>query len=296
MNKIIVIGAVAADLLGRSALPLVDHDSNIGSIGIAPGGVARNIAYVLAGLGMDVGLISPIADDDFGRLITKQLKASRIAFYPLLSHSGRTPAYLAVHDADGSLAVGISDFQLLDELNLTALSQYDRLLAGAQALVVDANLPDAVLAGIFSEYGDKPIYADGVSCAKVGRLKPYLGHLEFLKVNLQEYAVLAKTNAGINIQALCAFLKTGPRHILITDGKNPLTYNDGDAIASLPVETPRHYASSLGAGDALLAGVIYGQEVGKTVTESVKYGRRLARLVMETSFASLDSLDPDTLF
>ncbi|NLZ61476.1 MAG: hypothetical protein GX904_01615 [Acholeplasmataceae bacterium] len=287
MKKIVVIGATAVDLLGQCLGSLIANDSNPGRITVSVGGVGHNIALLLAGLGMDVDLISPLAQDDFGKLIANRLADARFRFLPIPVENAFSAVYLAACDKNGVLEVGINDFSLLDQIENTDFNRYDNLIRAADAIVLDANLPEMVIGYLINRYHPIPIYCDGVSQTKVLRFKPFLDKIASIKVNRQELASLHGLALPLGEASIRTICDKSSVFYVITDGKNPVVYNDNGNIKSQTPETPHRYLTSTGAGDALFAGVIFGIKSGMSADQAVGCGLKLARLTFENGLAEL---------
>jgi len=287
MKKVAVIGATAVDLLGQCTGELIAYDSNPGIINVAIGGVGHNIALLLAALGLDVDLISPLADDDFGKLIMDRLSDSRFHFLPIILEKTKSPVYLAACDSDGSLEVGVNDFALLDRLKVADITRYDNQIETADAIVLEANLPEPLIRHVVSRYPHIAIYADGVSQTKVLKLKPYLDQFAAIKVNRQELASLQGLPSPLTEDKIRQSIIDSRVIYVVTNGSLPIVFNEDGKFKSHPVETPRHRLTSTGAGDALFAGVIYGKESGYSADQAIGYGVKLARMTFENGLEAL---------
>jgi pseudouridine kinase len=169
------------------------------------------------------------------------------------------------------------------------------LIEAADALVIDANLSENLIADLFAKYKDKPIYVDGVSQTKVLKFKPYLDRITMLKVNLSEFASLFGEELPLNKTRIVDILSQSATKYIITNGKLPVTFNDSHTLKEIPVETPSRFLTSTGAGDALFAGVIFGNENRLFLSEAIKLGIKLARLTFENGLTKLGQLDLTTL-
>jgi pseudouridine kinase len=293
MRKIVVIGASAIDILGQTQNHPIAHDSNPGRIEITVGGVGHNIALVLAALGMQVDLVSPLADDEFGKIIGSLLKDAPFRFHPLRKNKGKTPIYLAACDDRGVLELGINDFSLLDRFNSEDLTIISNVLVNADALVLDANLPQKLIAFLLEVKPLIPVYCDGVSQKKVLRFKPYLDNISAIKVNRKELLSLYGLKASTDDTEISKLISGEEASFIVTNGSEPLIYNDNGKIASEKPKTPMKYLTSTGAGDALFAGYIHAIESGLSKDEAIRRGLQLARMTFENGLAKLGQLPLD---
>ena len=92
--------------------------------------------------------------------------------------------------------VAIADMAIIERLGVDVLKAHEDMLRRAELLVVDVNLSEEALEYLLSNFTDKPIFVDTVSCAKAHKIKPYLNAIHTLKPNLKE----AQQLSGISIQ------------------------------------------------------------------------------------------------
>ncbi|MFY9612986.1 MAG: PfkB family carbohydrate kinase, partial [Tissierellaceae bacterium] len=71
-DYIVVVGGTNVDIQGFPKDRLILRDSNIGSVKVSLGGVARNIAENITRLGINTKLISIIGDDGYGQIVLEQ--------------------------------------------------------------------------------------------------------------------------------------------------------------------------------------------------------------------------------
>lgn len=285
MESICVIGASSIDLVGRSKALLKRGDSNVGAIEFNLGGVARNIAENLYRLNADSRLITFLADDEFSMLVIARLNQIQLDFFFPTINGSRTCQYVAIHNQDGRLQYGINDFSLMDSLRFSDVAPYLPIIESSDILVLDANLPEEILIKLGNQFANKRIFVDGVSQAKVIRIKAILGLIEVLKVNVNELLALVDDESLTKDEAIRSLSASGIRHLLVTDAKREIAYTDQMNIYhTLPLK-PKHIVSSVGAGDALFAGVIFGMANGLSFQNSLQIGKRLARDTMETHLA-----------
>lgn len=264
---VLVTGGANLDLTGTSHTELRVADSNPGQVKSAAGGVGRNIAENLARLGNHVGLITLMGDDVGQKVIANSCQAAGIDLSSaIIDPEQSTGTYLAVNDNHGELAVAINDMRSIDSLLPEALSTRQNDYAQADALVIEANLPAASIQWISQHFNHKCIHADAVSGPKAARLLPALPHLETLKVNCEEAAILlGKTN---DAQALAKELyQAGVKNVLLSLGSDGALLCCEQGLFHQPPFAAK-LVSQNGAGDALLAGFLTGQQLYKAPNNS----------------------------
>ena len=80
-------------------------------------------------------------------------------------------------------------------------------------------------------------------------------------------------------------LQAGVKNIVITNRMNPVIVASKDGVESIPVLPLDKMVNSIGAGNALFAGIIDSIYRGKSVKEGVEFGVKLAALTMKTDEA-----------
>ncbi len=295
MAKICVVGAVSVDLIGISKGDLIPNDSNIGAIRLSCGGVARNIAENLYRLQSDVCLISPVGNGGLSKIVREHLENMGIRHYLIVKDGMSTCCYLAAHDNAGQLISGINDFQLADSLLPEDLFLYEAIIEQSDFLVIDCNLSEFMLSYLLKKFQSKKIFVDGVSQTKVIRIKNLLSYIDLLKVNHKELEALLDKQYSDPAKAIKDLLDQGVGTVVTTNKEKPVYYNIQNKIMHTQVLEPRYTISSVGAGDGLMSGVIFGLTNGKDMTYSIELGKKIAALTMETELACNPTLDKTIL-
>lgn len=280
-----VVGGVNIDIGGVSAAPLVAADSNPGTVQTSLGGVGRNIAHDLALLGVKPHLLTALGDDDNAARVAASCAALGID----LSHALRVPGaatstYLYIADSDGEMALALSDMAVYDRLTPAWLAAQAPLLQSVQAVVADANLPAATLAAL-AEVSKAPIFADPVSAAKAGRLRPILSRLHTLKPNRLEAELLS--GVAINDEtslyaAADALLGTGLQRVFISLGAHGVLAAEGAQRLLLPC-MPGPVVNTTGCGDAFMAALVWAYLRGENLESSARAGLAAAAIAAESA-------------
>ena len=301
---ICVIGGSNIDIEGYSHKKLLLGDSNPGVVKTSLGGVGRNIAENLARLGIKTTFLSVVGDDAHGKRVLDHAKAIGLDMEAALIADEPTSTYLSVLDETRELHVGIACMDILQRLDIAYIQKHEDIIKNASFCVVDTNLPD-VLAYLVTHF-DVPFVLDTVSTAKAARAKGLLKHFHTIKPNKIEAEVLS----GISIQKLNDlqeagryFISQGVQNCFITMGAEGVYYKtkNSEGIITAP---KMDMVSATGAGDAFVAGLIYGLCQEKEIEDEVKFAigaSRMAILSEETinpdiSSQSIDSLIKDLKF
>lgn len=279
-----VVGGVNVDIGGRSFGKLVANDSNPGTVQMSLGGVGRNIAHNMSLLGLDVRLVTAFGDDSNARKIADSCAALGIDISqsPVVP-GGRTSTYLFINGPEGDMALAVSDMDIYRHLTPQVLSGRMRLLCGSEAVVIDTNIPEESVR-FLAETCTAPIFADPVSTAKAGKLKPVLGRLHTLKPNRMEAELLsgvAITNRASLERAAGALLDTGLQRVFISLGADGVYAADHQKRALLP-SPAASMVNTTGCGDAFMAALVWAHLRQADLEHAARAGLAASAIAMES--------------
>ncbi len=261
---ILCIGSVLWDIIGRAETTM-RHGSDLpGRITRLPGGVALNIAMALARFGLTPALISAVGRDAEGdELIAACVVRGLDTDHIYRSDDLPTDQYMAVEGTNGLIAA-IADAHSLEAAGAKILRPFaDGTLASPYrgAVALDGNLTLDLL----SEMARSPLLAQAdlrvapASPGKAMRLSPFLQTRRgTLYVNLEEAGLLCQTTFDTSPAAATGLLARGAARAVVTDGGNPATVAQADAMITQdppPVAVTR----VTGAGDTFMAAHIAGE-------------------------------------
>ncbi|MBQ6654279.1 MAG: carbohydrate kinase family protein [Erysipelotrichaceae bacterium] len=276
------IGAANVDITGKSKKQLIMKDSNPGFMHVSIGGVTRNVLENIARLKHPCKLISALGNDLYGKMIEDYSASAGIDMSGCLHVDNvSSSTYLAILNDDGDMHLALSDMHIIDNLTVDVLRERMELLRNAEVITFDPCLREDVIEFICRECsGYARIFCDPVSSAYAARLKPYVGHVDTLKPNEMELAILAGqqvNNEFDMIQACRILVEKGVRRIFVSRGEKGCMYYDSEGQLFFrhlkPVED---MVNASGAGDSFMAGVIYsyvnGFDTGKTIDYALACG------------------------
>lgn len=259
-KRICVIGACNLDLVGRCDHDYRPGDASEGRYRLQSGGVGRNLAQGLHQAGHVVDFVSVLGEDVFGEILEKELQEQDFSFHKV--SRPRSDLFLGLEKQDGELYGALADMQGIEDLGFSELPH--ELLDQADALVLDCCLSEELLGQLCTQYGAKPIYVDGVSIDRVGRICPFLEHVHLLKINRAEQMSL--TALGYIDQAMEELLQQGLGGILLSLGEEGLLYKNKNMERRARKEA-EVILSTLGAGDALFSTFIASELDEKPIDE-----------------------------
>ena len=253
-----VVGGINLDICGKAFAPLIERDSNPGTVKLSLGGVGRNIAHNLRLLDCPVRMLTALGGDLYARRVEEDCERLGIE----LRHAIRVPGaatstYLAIEGPDGDMELALCDDALARHVTPDYLAAQAEVLNGAAAVVADTNLTPEALAWLGAHCA-APLFVDPVSVTKAEKLRPLLGRIFLLKPNRIEAELLSGVAIRDRVtldRAADALLATGLKRVCISMGSEGVYCAWGAERCLIPCpETTLVNAS--GGGDAMMAGFV----------------------------------------
>jgi len=285
------VGAAAIDRHAVLHAPLIRGTSNPGSVLTDCGGVARNVAVNLSNLGCRVLLCSRVGNDGAGRdVLAQPLDVS------LITVSDRLPTatYIAILEPDGELVVGLDDMKIFDEMTPDVLAPALPRLRDAAFWFIETDLPSASIAFLLRSAGAIPIAVDGVSVVKSQKLLGLLPEIPYLFSNVAQAAAITGSPCNDPEAAAEALRNAGARCGIVSAGARGIAVFDRTTIQPIPAlpATPRDVT---GAGDGMIAGVLYGLSQGLDLFAAARLGLAAAAITVECATSTAPHLSPEAL-
>ena len=280
----VVCGGANIDIGAHSFAPLRDRDSNPGRVELSLGGVGRNIAHNMRLLGVPTYLLTALGGDSRALQIEQSCRELGIDLsHALRVPDGRTSTYVFVGDSDGDMAIAVSDMEICEKLTPDYFASQLDLLNGAAAVVIDANLPRGSIAYL-TEHCTAPIFIDPVSTVKAEKLRGLLARVHTLKPNRIEAELLS----GVQItdgeslrQAAQALLDQGVKRVFLSLGGDGVLAAQRGEVRAVPI-CKAEMRNATGAGDAMMASLVWSFLSGRTLAESAAAGTAAAALAVES--------------
>lgn len=279
MEKIWVLGDAVVDLLPDGEGRLLK----------CPGGAPANVAVGIARLGGQSAFIGRVGDDPFGRFMADTLADERVDVKSLrLDPAHRTSTVVVALDDQGersfTFMVRPSADLFLESADLPTFSQGEWLHVCSIALSAEPSRSTAfqAMAAIREAGGyvsfDPNIRPDLWPDENALRLclEQALQSADVVKLSVDELAFLTgddRVNAGLE-----ALMHRCPaRLVLVTQGKEGVIAWHNGAVTHYPA-TPVQCVDTTGAGDAFVAGLLYGLAVGQDLTSVIALAQRCGAL------------------
>ena len=296
--RIACIGGAHIDRHGVLKGPLIPGTSNPGNVTTDFGGVARNVAENLARLGRSVTMVSRVGDDENGAAVMARLHSLGIDTSLVTVAERATASYTAILEPNGELVLGLADMDLYDEMVPGAPDaplDFARL-RGHALWFVDTNLPAETIAWLLDQAGTIPVAVDAVSVVKARKLCGVLPRISILFANLAQAASIADVESMSDAaQAARALQSLGARAGIVTVGAAGIAVWTGDDVrtmAALPA-APRDVT---GAGDALIAGTLFGVTEPRSLFDAARLGLAAAAITVASGSTTAAHLTADLVF
>lgn len=284
-SRIVCLGGAAVDRVYRLAAPAVAGTSNPGTVGGSAGGVARNVAELLARLGVPVSLVTAVGDDEGGRALIADLATLGVDTAGTVTIAGAATAeYAAVTNPDGELVLGVAAMGVLDRLDAALVAANEARLRAAAWVVADCNTAAEGLAALIAlrRRARFRLAVDAVSTPKVTRLPAELAGVDVLFLNADEARALMDTEAGEAATLAGAVRGRGAGAVVLTLGPAGAIVAVASETVAVPA-APATIAEVTGAGDSLIAATLWRLAAGEPLDAAVRFGSALAALTLEAS-------------
>ena len=293
-----VVGASCVDIFAASAKPLIEHDSNPGTVQIGFGGVGRNIAENLARLEQTVDLFAAFGSDVFSSQMREHTAASGVNTDGcLLSSEGKAPYYIAVNDSNGDMAVAVNDMSIADLMTPEYLTHKLDQINGHDAVIIDANLSRNAIEYLTANC-TIPLFADAVSVSKAVKLLGELPRIFALNLNLNEAQALLQQGITADFHSLQhaanQFHTLGVRYVLITLGARGAflsTARQQLMMNAFPTETE----NANGCGDAFSAAAFLEIACGNSLENILTNALAAASLTAQSGQSVAESISPSAI-
>ena len=274
MSGVCVLGGVNLDLTFRAIHGAMrPGTSNPARTSLSSGGVGRNIADHLARWGVPVTLLAAVGDDALSASVLDATRAAGVD----VERVRRIPdtvcgLYTALLDDDGELSMAASSMKAITHVDADYVDRCEDTISGASYLVVDANVDAAALEraiAVANAHG-VPVIAEPVSVEKARRIAACRGSVLAVTPNENEAPVVLDPSAPLDAS-----------YVIVTKGSAGVDIFRPEDSREQPQATlagaPVAPVDVTGAGDALVAGLVYALCHGGELENGVHLGMELAR-------------------
>jgi len=282
-KTVLIIGGSNVDIKGRSRGVLIPHTSNPGTIELSVGGVARNIAENLGRLQVNTTLLTAIGEDEYGTLIRKRTEDSGVNMSEVISSKEhRSSIFMAVLNKKSDLETAISDMVILDLITPEYIKSKENLFQEAAIVVIDVSTPRKTIEAVIDmcQKYEIPLCVEPVSVSKSEYVKDLLDKIDIITPNKDEAEMLVDISIddmeGVR-HAGEILLQKGVKMVVITLGPEGVYLATANQKGFIP-SVATLVVDAIGAGDALVGGLIYGLMKGQSEASAIASGVATATL------------------
>lgn len=281
MKKICIVGGMNFSIISRVSEELQEDSSICGDIQTRFGGVAFNLASVIAKhAGFHVEYMTLLSKDTIGRCAEEILKGHGISFDNSL-YLDRWGSYYSDVCSKG-FHYGINDMKIVDMINAGFINTRKQMIEENDILIVDENISSDVLEYIADKISI-PIYCEATSPLKCDRIKKRIGKIHAIKFNKAEFCRFYETDDSVlgddeqllqTVNGACAkytFVTLGENGCLCISVGKVYRYCSGNRINAV---------NTLQAGDAFFAGAITRMLLNEEIGNVLKYGSSCAEEIL----------------
>ncbi len=299
-KTVLIIGGSNVDIKGRSRGVLIPHTSNPGTIELSVGGVARNIAENLGRLQVNTTLLTAIGEDEYGILIKKRTEESGVNMSDVIcSKEHRSSIFMAVLNKKSDLETAISDMVILDLITPEYIKSKEHIFQESAIVVIDVSIPRKTIEAVIDmcQKYEIPLCVEPVSVSKSDYVKDLLDKIDIITPNKDEAEMLVDISIddmeGVR-HAGEILLKKGVKMAVITLGPEGVYLATANQKGFIP-SVATLVVDAIGAGDALVGGLIYGLMKGQSEASAIASGVATATITLSSREAVSPDLTPAKL-
>ena len=276
-DYVIGIGACNVDVYGSSRIPIRTHYDHQADIRSSVGGVMRNIICNFTLLGGNGRLITAYGSDSYGKTILEDCQHNGIDLKDSLYVEGASSGiFLQVQDENNDMYLALCDMSVLEHLTPEYILRLEKTICNARTVIIDPSLRNDTIEEILRLCKDRvPVCLDPISDNYALKMRPYAGSFSLIKPNLHELEDLSGMkirNEKDQEEACESLLRQGTEKIVVSLGKDGILYMDGTRKIRRKFPEEKHMVNASGAGDALMAALIYGEVNGLSIDETIDLG------------------------
>ena len=288
-RKIVVIGTVFMDIKGYPEGDFNPVGRNVGRIEYKYGGVARNVADDLAGLGLRPFFVSMIDEDGPGGAILDHLNEAGVNTDYVLRRPDCIGTWMVILNPQGDVCANLSRRQDLLPLHEVLEQLGDEIFRNADGVLLEMDVEERIVEDVFrlaQKYQTK-VYGVISNINIALERMPYIRQTGCFICNRQEAGVMFGQDTGnLPAQDLLQLLKkgmaeTGIPAMVITMDKEGAVYAGCEEEGYCEAEQVA-VVDSTGAGDAFFAGVSAGLISSVPLSQACRIGTGMAAAVIQS--------------
>ena len=286
-KHIFCLGSAAIDCKLKSKQSLVLSTSNPAHAVITYGCVARNVAHTLANITQQIYLQSVVGHDEGQRMLSYMRDLGVNVDTSLQLSDQKTAHYYAILTEAGELHVAMAAMEIYEHIPFAAFTQHWQQWSNDSIIFMDTNLSPEIIEHAIKICKTKNICLciDPVSTIKAKKLPFSLDGVFLLKPD--QYEATALTQVDIFSPKDCfkagkILLDRGVKNIVISLGKSGYVILNDKYNQHYPALNVDHVRDVSGAGDAFIAGILFGLQNDMELSEACLWGSAAAALTIQT--------------
>lgn len=297
-KSVLCIGATLIDELYFCESTIVAHSSNPAQKTTSIGGVISNIVQHLALLEVNVSLITALGSDGDASFISNTLKNKGINLQESIVVDDCTGKYVSILNSDGNLFVSACQDISPKYITIPFLESKADYIINFDIIVIDTNVDSKTIQWIidFSRLHQKLLIIEPVSVPKASKLSNLnLDGVYMITPNEEELLAIASIENQTEKEHIKSLLERGVAKIWLRKGNQGSVLYESNQLTTLSVPSIT-IVDSTGAGDAALAGWIFGYIRDEDEITSMQLGHSLALEVLKIKGAVESNMNREKLY
>lgn len=289
-KRLLGIGGAHIDRRGVMREPFIAGASIPGAMMEEPGGGVFNALRVAVQFGVNGSLLSVRGGDAAGDSVAAAAGRSGLEDLSSTFLDRTTASYTALLTKEGDVVAALADMDIYETALPRQISRRATrdAIAASDAILTDANMPEAAIQKLLTLSSNKPVFALAISPAKAVRLRPVLAGLAGLFLNRREaLAILghAPSDARPLAELATGLIALGLTRAILSDGGAPVCVIDHGTTQSLTPPTPSRIVDVTGAGDAMAGATLAAFMKGDAWEKAAAKGLEAAKVTVESELA-----------
>lgn len=271
MFDVLVIGSINADLVFTcSKRPILGETVMGDNFQIIPGGKGANQAVASARLGSKVGFVGCVGEDENGKMAIENLKKNKVEtkYIEIIKDKPTGVANIIVADGDNSIIVVAG---ANNEMTKKIIDKNINVIKSSKVVLLQQEIPIDLVDYIIDicHQHDITTILNPAPANKVK--KTTIGKVDFLTPNEHEAKIIFQE------KDMDTILKKYPNKLIITRGKNGVSYFDKKKIRNIPA-LEVEVVDTTGAGDAFNGAFASGVAKDKKLEDIIIFANKAAAI------------------
>lgn len=288
--NIVVVGTVFVDIKGFPYGNFVPTGRNSGDVKQFHGGVGRNIAENIAGLGESVTFVGLVDKSGTGIDVVGHLKQKGINTDYVRATADGMGTWLAVFDENGDICANISKRPELLPICDILKENGTEIFQNADSVFLEIDIDEEIVAAVFAlaEKYSLPVQVVISNMTIAKERAEYIKKAECFVCNRQEAGILfGQVVENLSVAEMLELVKRkrdelGIKRLVVTlDADGAVFAGSDDDAGSCPAKKVK-VVDVTGAGDAFFSGTAVGLTRGMTLSDACSLGTDTAANVIVT--------------